>query len=261
MPPRRRRRRRNRLIPPAIAIFIGLGVATGIYWQQNPGFELKLPQSAADIATRQGPLQDPVPDSFAAITATNTPAPPTLEAPTVEIAVAKDSPTFIEKVSRTLSESREERQARQEAEAADMVVKLERKVHGGINAERVAVPGTRQLQWDDRLNAIARAHSDDMTERGYFSHDTPEGLGPTERATRAGYTCHKYFHVGLAENITIELMTNDVDRLAANAVKGWMDSPGHRYNLLGRQYDRTGIGASFGKWQGYEAVYVTQVFC
>ena len=40
-----------------------------------------------------------------------------------------------------------------------------------------------------------------------------------------------------------------------------MDSPGHRANLLGRQYDRTGIGASFGKWKRYKAAYITQVFC
>ena len=40
-----------------------------------------------------------------------------------------------------------------------------------------------------------------------------------------------------------------------------MSSPGHRTNLLGRQYDRTGVDASFGTWRGYKAVYLTQVFC
>lgn len=142
-----------------------------------------------------------------------------------------------------------------------MVAELERKVHDGINAERAAMRGLRQLQWDDRLNVIARDHSEDMTERGYFDHDTPEGLGPTERATKAGYSCRKGYSYGLAENITVELMSNDMDKLAAEAVKGWVGSPGHRANLLGRQYDRTGVGASFGKWKGYKAVYLTQVFC
>ena len=261
MPPRRRRRRRTRILPAAIAVVVGLAVATGIFWQQNPGVELKVPEGIASQATRQGSQRDPVPESFAAITATKTPRPPTRWAPTVQPEETNDSRSVLEEVSRTLYEPKEERQARQVAEATAMVVELERKVHDGINGERAIKRGSSQLRWDDRLKAIARAHSEDMTERGYFSHDTPEGLGPTERGTRAGYSCWKGSHYGLAENITIELMSNDTDKLAAAAVQGWVESPGHRANLLDRQYDRTGIGASFGKWRGYKAVYLTQVFC
>ena len=117
------------------------------------------------------------------------------------------------------------------------------------------------MRWDDRLGAIARAHSEDMTRRGYFSHDTPEGLGPMERIKRAGYECWKETHYGIAENITIELVSGSLDGMARGAVQSWVGSPGHRANLLDRQYNRTGIGASFGKWRGYDAVYLTQVFC
>ena len=145
-------------------------------------------------------------------------------------------------------------------EAANRVSELELKVHAGINAER-AKNGGALLKWDDRLAAVARAHSDDMTNRGYFSHDTPEGLGPSERIDRSGYSCWKGSHCGVAENIAIELVSGNLDSIAAEAVQGWMNSPGHRTNLLGRQYDRTGLGASFGRWQGYRAVYLTQVFC
>ena len=49
--------------------------------------------------------------------------------------------------------------------------------------------------------------------------------------------------------------------MATEAVKGWMESHGHREILLDRGYDATGIGASFGAWMGYNAVYLTQVFC
>ena len=248
-------------MPAAISIAIGLAAAAGIYWLQNPGAELKMPQGLSNLSTKQPPLRPSVPDSFQEINATSTSGPPTRQPPPTQPHETSDSPNVLEKVSRTFSESREERQARQEAEVAAMAEILERKVHQGINTERAAVPGSRQLQWDDRLNAIARAHSEDMTERGYFSHDTPEGVGPSGRAAKAGYSCRKAFHYGLAENITIELMSNDMDKLAAAAVQGWVDSPGHRVNLLGRQYDRTGVGASFGKWRGYKAVYITQVFC
>ena len=141
-----------------------------------------------------------------------------------------------------------------------MVSELESKVHAGINAER-ARNGGSPLRWEEQLTAVARAHSDDMTSRGYFSHDTPEGLGPSERIDRAGYSCWKGSHYGVAENIAVETTLGNLDRTAAEAVEGWMNSPGHRTNLLGRQYDRTGIGASFGTWRGYKAVYLTQVFC
>ena len=260
MSSRRRRKRKSSTLAVALAIVVGLAVATGVYWQQNPDVELKAPSSLTSRASTQELQRSAVPESFAAITATNTPA-PTREIPATPIKETDDSLRVLDNLSRTVSESREERRARQETEEADMVAALERQVHEGINEARAAVSGTHRLQWDDRLNAIARAHSEDMTERGYFSHDTPEGLGPTERAAKAGYRCRKYLHVGLAENITIELMSNDMSKLAAAAVQGWMDSPGHRTNLLGRQYDRTGVGASFGKWKGYKAAYITQVFC
>lgn len=141
-----------------------------------------------------------------------------------------------------------------------MVSELELKVHEGINAERTK-RGIPPLRWDDGLAAVARSHSQDMTERNYFSHDTPEGLDPTDRLHRAGQRCWKRNHYGVAENITVELFASNVSLMATEAVKGWMESHGHRENLIDRSYDATGIGASFGAWMGYNAAYLTQVFC
>ena len=260
MPRRRRRKRGSGIIPVGIAIVLGLAVATGIYWRQNPGFELEIPQGLTSQVTTQSQERGPVPDSFAAITATNTPTPPT-RTPTSQPRATESAPSALEKITRVISESAEERQARKEKEAAEMITEIEQKVHIGINAARFSMHGSHQLQWDDRLGAIARAHSEDMTKRRYFSHDTPEGLGPTERAQKAGYSCRKGYSYGLAENIAIEPESRDLDRLAAAAVRGWLGSPGHRANIMDRQYDRTGIGASFGRWRGYKSVYITQVFC
>ena len=145
-----------------------------------------------------------------------------------------------------------------QAEAS--VSELERKVHAGINAARANI-GSIPLQWDNNLASVARAHSDDMTNRNYFSHDTPEGLDPTDRLHRAGLNCRKGYRYGIAENIAIETTLGNSDRTAAEAVQGWMDSPGHQRNLLNKEYSTTGIGASFGVWKGYKAVYLTQVFC
>ena len=240
MSSRRRGRRRSPIIPTVLAIVIGLAVAVAIYWYQNRDAGLQMPQDIIDQVAKQRP-QERAPESFAAITATDTPKPPTKAAPT--------------------RRQNEGRSVREKAESVDRVADLERKIHAGINAARAIGANTPPLQWDEHLGAIARAHSDDMTKRGYFSHDTPEGLGPSDRIEKVGYSCWKGSHYGIAENIAIEIASKNLDRVAASAVEGWMNSPGHRTNLLGRQYDRTGVGASFGRWRGYDAVYLTQVFC
>ena len=256
---RRRRRRYGRVVPAIIAVLIGLSVAGVIYWGQNPNAELKLPQGVTNRIAQQAPGER-VPESFAAITATATPRPTNPLASTTRSSSDGGLQHQVSRIQLGAGESTEDRQADARAEAADSVAELERQVHAGINAER-AQNGGSPLRWEARLAAVARAHSDDMTGRGYFSHDTPEGLGPSERIDRAGYSCWKGSHYGVAENIAIETTSGGLDRVAAEAVRSWMNSPGHRTNLLGRQYDRTGVGVSFGRWRGYDAVYLTQVFC
>ena len=258
MPPRRRRRSNGRTLPVVMAVIMGLAVAGGIYWYQNPDLELSLPRDLVDRVTDR-PSLERAPESFAAITDTSTPdtASPSRPAPA---AGSGRVGQLRQLVPRASGESQKEREARARMEVAARVSDLELKVHAGINAERVKNGGS-PLKWEEQLAVVARAHSDDMTGRGYFSHDTPEGLGPSDRIDRAGYNCWKGTHYGVAENIAIETSLGNLDRTAAEAVQGWMNSPGHRTNLLGRQYDRTGVGVSFGAWRGYRAVYLTQVFC
>jgi len=245
-------------LPVVAAVIVGLAIAGGIYWYQNPEFALNVPRGLIDQVAEQS-TREQAPESFAAITATSTPsaAPRATATPTAGAGSANQLRQLIPQIN---AESRQERETRARIEAADRVSELELKVHAGINAERTR-NGASPLKWEEQLAAVARAHSDDMTSRGYFNHDTPEGLGPSDRIDRAGYSCWKGSHYGVAENIAIETTLGSLDRTAAEAVQGWMNSPGHRINLLGRQYDRTGIGASFGTWRGYRAVYLTQVFC
>ena len=258
MPPRRRRRRNERALPAVAAVIIGLAVAAGIYWYQHPDMELGLPRGFIDRVAQES-SQERTPESFAAVTAASTPdaMPPR---PTGQVTGSDRGNQLRQLVPQVGGESREEREARTLMEAATRVSDLELKVNAGINAERARNGGSR-LKWEEQLAAVARAHSDDMTSRGYFGHDTPEGLGPSDRIDRVGYSCWKGSHYGVAENIAIEITSGDLDEVAAEAVQSWMNSPGHRTNLLGRQYDRTGVGASFGTWRGYRAVYLTQVFC
>lgn len=108
---------------------------------------------------------------------------------------------------------------------------------------------------------MARAHSDDMPGRDYFIHNMREGLGPSGRIDRSGRSCWKGSHCGVAENIAVEIVSGKLDQVVAGSVSGWVNSLGHRTNLLGRQYNKLGVGASFGKWKGYDAAYLTWVFC
>ena len=134
------------------------------------------------------------------------------------------------------------------------------------NEERVK-HGLASLINDEKLASIARHHSTDMGNRDYFDHTTPEGLEPTDRGNNAGYPCRKnyvtYYTYGIAENIYQGWLKpssswHSEESLAKEVVDGWMESPGHRENILDPKPDRIGVGISITQ---SNAVYVTQNFC
>lgn len=141
----------------------------------------------------------------------------------------------------------------------------EEEIHRLVNIERKK-QGLSALSYDTKLAVVAKLHSVDMYERSYFEHDTPEGKDPTDRATSVGYQCQKrvgnLIYSGVAENIfmfegaSISFWESP-ESIAIDAVSGWMDSPGHRENILTGTYDREGIGVKIGSFD----VYVTQNFC
>jgi|GEM_PF-1526124 len=148
-------------------------------------------------------------------------------------------------------------------------------IHNLINIERQKY-GLSPLIYDLELGEIALAHSQDMATRGYFSHDNLGGDGPTERAIKAGYTVHKelgggWYSDGIAENIfqnnlysSVTYINgipmhdwNDQNEIALSTVFGWMNSPGHRQNILDSSYDKEGIGVAVSS---DNKVYITQDF-
>jgi uncharacterized protein YkwD len=102
-----------------------------------------------------------------------------------------------------------------------------------INTERTS-QGLQPLVMDSKLRTLARDHAADMFERGYFSHNTPEGLSPFDRMNKAGI---KYMIAG--ENLAL---APDVD-IAEN---GLMNSPSHRANILTPDFKKVGIGCMDG---------------
>ena len=135
-------------------------------------------------------------------------------------------------------------------------------IHNATNEARAAA-GLAPLDRDGRLDGIARGHAADMAARGYFAHDTPGGLDPTGRAAAAGYACEKrvgaVVWTGVAENIyTSGPHGGYTAGMAAGAVDSWMDSPGHRQNILDGRYDRLGVGVAIGAGGDF---YAVQNFC
>jgi len=141
----------------------------------------------------------------------------------------------------------------------------EMEVHRLINLEREKY-GLKTLGYDEKLAAVAKSHSKDMASSGYFSHDTPEGLDPTDRAGKADYVCRyqigNLIYSGIGENIhmvkssSIALWSSP-ESIAETAVSGWMDSPGHRKNILTSNFSNEGIGVSISAF----TIHVTQNFC
>jgi uncharacterized protein YkwD/uncharacterized membrane protein required for colicin V production len=106
-----------------------------------------------------------------------------------------------------------------------------------VNRER-ANNGLQPLVMDDTIRQVARAHSDEMFEQGYFAHIDPDGATPFDRMRRGGVS----FRVA-GENLALG-PTVDV------AHDGLMNSPGHRANILNPTFRRIGIGVADGGMHG-----------
>ena len=121
---------------------------------------------------------------------------------------------------------------------------LEKQMLELVNQERVKA-GLQPLEADPEMTEVARKHSSDMFARGYFAHDTPEGLSPFDRMHAANV---RFATAGenLALAPTIQV-----------AHTGLMNSPGHRENILRSQFGRVGIGVMDG---GMRGLMVSQEF-
>jgi uncharacterized protein YkwD len=102
-----------------------------------------------------------------------------------------------------------------------------------VNEARVDA-GCGALTADPALAAVARAHSADMRDRDYFSHTSPEGLSPFDRAEQAGVDYSR------AENIAF----GQADATAV--MEAWLKSPGHRANILDCELTKLGVGVAEG---------------
>lgn len=129
--------------------------------------------------------------------------------------------------------------------AAATTASQEARVLTLVNAAR-ATAGCAPLRANAQLTKAARGHSADMARRRYFAHDTPAGTTPWTRIAQAGHP-----RATLAENIAAGQRTADA------VVKNWLNSPGHRRNVLNCGLRSVGTGLATGGPYGY---YWTQDF-
>ncbi|MEU6065476.1 MULTISPECIES: sigma-70 family RNA polymerase sigma factor [Streptomyces] len=108
-----------------------------------------------------------------------------------------------------------------------------------VNKER-ANAGCGPLTENAQLEKAAQAHSDDMAARNFFDHTNPDGADPGQRITAAGYRWSTY-----GENIAQGQQTPQ------SVMDSWMNSPGHRANILNCSFKEIGVGVhkgSGGPW-------------
>lgn len=95
--------------------------------------------------------------------------------------------------------------------------------------------GLRPLQWDALAYKAALGHARDMQERNFFAHQNPDGLGAAERLRAAGV-----LEVMVGENLASFEGYPDPE-IPQRALVGWMNSPGHRANLLKPEFTHLGV--------------------
>jgi uncharacterized protein YkwD len=98
-----------------------------------------------------------------------------------------------------------------------------------VNEERAA-EGLAPLQRNAELDAAAAGHAADMRANGFFSHTGSDGSNVGQRASQAGYDWSR-----VGENIAWGYPT------AAAVMDGWMNSEGHRANILNAGYTEIGL--------------------
>ncbi|WP_123558154.1 sigma-70 family RNA polymerase sigma factor [Kitasatospora cineracea] len=117
--------------------------------------------------------------------------------------------------------------AKRSADLAQQVVDL-------VNSQR-SQAGCGPVRSNAKLATAAQRHSEDMAARNFFDHTNPDGAGPQQRIDAAGYAWS-----GWGENIARG------QKDAAAVMDSWMNSPGHRANILNCKFTELGVGVHLG---------------
>lgn len=99
------------------------------------------------------------------------------------------------------------------------------------------------------LDEAATLKAEDMAKNGYFAHYSPAGVSPWHWFNQVGYS---FVHAG--ENLAVHFTDS------GEVVDAWMQSPTHRANIVNGNYREIGVGVARGRYDGYDTVFVVQLF-
>ncbi|MFZ2484702.1 MAG: CAP domain-containing protein [Minisyncoccia bacterium] len=105
------------------------------------------------------------------------------------------------------------------------------------------------LEFNPILASAAQLKANDMAAKSYFAHTSPEGKTPWYWFTEGGY---KFIYAG--ENLAVNFVDSE------DVVQAWMNSQGHRANILNNKFTEIGIAMSPGVYNGRDTLYVVQLF-
>ncbi|WP_370529734.1 CAP domain-containing protein [Alkalihalobacillus sp. AL-G] len=142
-------------------------------------------------------------------------------------------------------EQPQQTQPQTQPDGAKALSEIERQVIELTNKERQK-QGLPTLKADVKLAQVAQEKSNDMQENGYFSHNSPNYGSPFQMMQEFGVS-----YQSAAENIAAGQQS------AEQVVQAWMNSPGHRRNIMNKELTHIGVGCAKGGRQG---IYWTQMF-
>lgn len=161
----------------------------------------------------------------------------TASAPAATAKPEQAKPAVQAKPTAPAQEAPKQEQAKPAAQpAGDSVNTFEQEVAKLVNQER-ANAGLKALQLDSELSKVARAKSQDMKDKGYFSHQSPTYGSPFDMMKKFGIT-----YKAAGENIAKGQKT------PAEVMDAWMNSDGHRKNILSADFTHIGVGYVDGHW-------------
>ncbi|MER7001227.1 sigma-70 family RNA polymerase sigma factor [Streptomyces sp. NPDC000410] len=226
---RTRRRRRTAVVAAAVVTLVVGGGAAHLL--TGPDTDAEPPTTALAPASPLLPSAPPTPSSPSptpSASASPSPSPSVTKTtkPTPTRTTAKPKPRP------TPTPQRPDPEPATPSGTAEQVVAL-------VNTER-AKAGCGPVSSNGKLTTAATDHSADMEARDYFDHTNPDGEDPGDRITDVGYRWSTY-----GENIARGQQT------PASVMDSWMNSPGHRANILNCSFKEMGVGihnASGGPW-------------
>lgn len=113
-----------------------------------------------------------------------------------------------------------------------------------------AAEGLPPLTGNALLASAAKAKADDMFRQQYFAHESPGGIGAGDLVSDAGYA-----FVTIGENLALGNYADDTE-----LVQAWMDSPGHRANILSSRFTEIGVAVVQGTYEGEKTWMAVQEF-